>query len=166
MRGTSNPSPLTISAIELVYDRGYRRFLHLAEAMVHDEETAHDVVQDGFAHAIRGRHDFRGDGSVEGWLWRIIVNTARSALRDRPSCLIPASDELAIASNGHAVDEDVRAVVAALPERQRLVLFLRYYADLDYRRIAEALEIQPGTVGATLNQAHAAVRHALKEVVQ
>jgi DNA-directed RNA polymerase specialized sigma24 family protein len=46
------------------------------------------------------------------------------------------------------------------------VLFLRYYADLDYRRIAEVLEIRPGTVGATLNQAHAALRRLLEEVPQ
>src|SRR5206468_6238374 len=41
-------------------------------------------------------------------------------------------------------------------ERQRLVLFLRYYADLDYAAIADTLGIGPGTVGASLNHAHAA----------
>ena len=52
-------------------------------------------------------------------------------------------------------------MIADLPERQRLVLFLRYYADLDYRQIADALGIRRGTVGATLNQAHAALRPML-----
>jgi RNA polymerase sigma factor (sigma-70 family) len=73
-------------------------------------------------------------------------------------------DSLEPSANGHAPDAGVRALLAALPERQRLVLFLRYYADLDYRSIAEVLEIQPGTVGATLNQAHAAIRRQLEEV--
>ena len=50
------------------------------------------------------------------------------------------------------------AWVAALPERQRLAVFLRYYADLDYRAIATALAIEPGTVSATLNSAHASLR--------
>jgi RNA polymerase sigma factor (sigma-70 family) len=40
----------------------------------------------------------------------------------------------------------VRAALAGLPERQRLALFLRYYADLDYAAIAEALSISRGTV--------------------
>jgi RNA polymerase sigma factor (sigma-70 family) len=44
-----------------------------------------------------------------------------------------------------------------LPERQRLALFLRYYADLDYATIAQALAISGGTVGATLNQAREAL---------
>jgi DNA-directed RNA polymerase specialized sigma24 family protein len=43
------------------------------------------------------------------------------------------------------------------------VLFLRYYADLDYDAIAEALGISPGTVGATLHAAHKAMRERLKE---
>jgi RNA polymerase sigma factor (sigma-70 family) len=60
-------------------------------------------------------------------------------------------------------DGEIRAVIASLPERQRLVLFLRYYADLDYRAIAETLQIEVGTVGSTLNQAQATLRLRLAE---
>jgi RNA polymerase sigma factor (sigma-70 family) len=59
---------------------------------------------------------------------------------------------------------EVRALLARLPERQRLVLFLRYYADLDYDAIATALGISSGTVGATLHAAHAALRPHIQEV--
>jgi len=55
-------------------------------------------------------------------------------------------------------------LIVSLPERQRLALFLRYYADLDYRSIAEVLGVEIGTVGATLNKAHAALRQQLEEV--
>ena len=55
-----------------------------------------------------------------------------------------------------------RAVVAALPPRQREVVFLRYYADLEYRTIAEVLEIEQGTVAATLSKAHQALRDRLE----
>ena len=51
-----------------------------------------------------------------------------------------------------------------LPERQRLVLFLRYFADLPYEAIADALQISPGTVAATLNAAHRSLRLWLEEV--
>ena len=57
----------------------------------------------------------------------------------------------------------LRAAVAALPDRQRTVLFLRYYADLEYDAIAEALGVAPGTVAATLNQARASLRRTLEE---
>ena len=63
-------------------------------------------------------------------------------------------------------DADVRAWIASLPERQRLVVFLRYFADLDYRSIATALDVEVGTVSATLAAAHAALRRAYKEAVR
>jgi DNA-directed RNA polymerase specialized sigma24 family protein len=43
-------------------------------------------------------------------------------------------------------------------------LFLRYYADLEYRAIADILDIEIGTVSATLNAAHQTLRKRLKEV--
>ena len=65
---------------------------------------------------------------------------------------------------------DARANELGLPlelltERQREVLFLHYYADLDYTTIAAALEISPGTVGATLSAARETLRGALMKEV-
>ena len=59
-------------------------------------------------------------------------------------------------ANGQA-DETCWAWVAALPERQRLAVYLRYYADLDYRAIAHVLGVEVGTVSATLSSAHQAL---------
>jgi RNA polymerase sigma factor (sigma-70 family) len=156
----------TVAALGRLYQQGYPRFLRVAEATVGDPDLAHDVVQDAFARAIRSRFDYRGDGSLEGWAWRIVVNTARNARRDRAPEHLPLQDLAGDveSANGRPAHADVRALIAALPERQRLVLFLRYYADLNYQQIAEALAIEPGTVGATLNHAHAAIRRALEEV--
>jgi RNA polymerase sigma factor (sigma-70 family) len=55
-------------------------------------------------------------------------------------------------------------LIARLPERQRLIVFLRYYADLDYRSIAAALGVEVGTISAALASAHTAIRKALQEV--
>ena len=60
----------------------------------------------------------------------------------------------------------VRRLLAALPERRRTVVFLRYYADLDYDAIAKALDIAPGTVAATLHEAHDTLRLDLAEVLR
>jgi RNA polymerase sigma factor (sigma-70 family) len=56
--------------------------------------------------------------------------------------------------------------VASLPERQRLTVYLRYYADLDYRAIADVLDVEVGTVSATLSAAHRSLRRNLEEVPQ
>lgn len=55
-------------------------------------------------------------------------------------------------------------MVRRLPERQRVAVFLRYWADLDYRAIAEVLEVEVGTVSATLNAAHQSLRRSVQEV--
>jgi RNA polymerase sigma factor (sigma-70 family) len=153
----------SVHDLERIYTERYHRLLRVAEAIVGDPDLAHDAVQEAFARALRSRGSFRGDGSLEGWVWRTVVNTALNAHRDRPAEL-PLDEPRQAHSNGDAPDEHVRAHVAALPERQRLVLFLRYYADLDYAAIAQALGISPGTVGATLNQAQRALQRRLEEV--
>jgi RNA polymerase sigma factor (sigma-70 family) len=153
-----------LQALEAIYERRYHRFVRVAEAVVGDPELARDVVQDAFARLVQRQADFRGEGSLDGWAWRTVVNTALNARRDRPPAPVELVESLESSVNGHPSDARVRALVASLPDRQRLVLFLRYYADLDYSSIGETLQIETGTVGATLNQAHAAIRRLLEEV--
>jgi RNA polymerase sigma factor (sigma-70 family) len=153
-----------IAELELLYRERYRQFLRVATAIVGDE-AAHDVVQEAFARAISLSGSYRGEGTVEAWLWQVLVNAARAA---RPSRAPTSSlDEAApfLVGNGNPDDEfGIRAWVVSLPERQRLAVYLRYYADLDYRSIAVVLGIEVGTVSATLSAAHTSLRRSLKEV--
>ena len=151
----------TVAEIEAAYVAGFAAFGRAAAAISGDAESGRDAVQDAFATALERRGDFRGEGSLEAWLWRIVVNSARQQRRRRPDAA------RAIAENGtphDPADAVTRAMLARLPERQRLVVFLRYYADLDQARIADALGIRRGTVAATLHAAHASLRRSLEEV--
>jgi RNA polymerase sigma factor (sigma-70 family) len=146
--------------IERIYRQDYGRFLRVALAVLRDEDRAVDAVQEAFATAVQKRRSFRAEGALEGWIWRMVVNAAlKERAKPRPLALVERDA-------AHTSDEPaaVAELVAQLPERQRLALFLRYYADLDYESIASALEITTGTVGATLNAAHASLRRALQEV--
>jgi RNA polymerase sigma-70 factor (ECF subfamily) len=147
--------------IERVYRERYGAFLRVAVAITRDEQSGEEAVHDAFVRALRHRRGFRGKGSLEGWLFRIVVNEARrkTASERRPPPLVEAPS-----TNGHHEAGRLDALVAALPERQRLVLFLRHYADLDYQAIADALDVKPGTVAATLHAAHSALRRELQEV--
>jgi RNA polymerase sigma-70 factor (ECF subfamily) len=153
----------SLAEIEALYRRRLPELRRVAAAIVGDRERALDAVQEAFAAAVRRRASFRGDGPLEAWVWRIVVNHARSELRARP-LRAPAAGEGA--TNGDVPDADARlaAALARLTDRQRLVLFLRHYADLDYATIAETLDISAGTVAATLNAAHTALRRRLQEV--
>jgi DNA-directed RNA polymerase specialized sigma24 family protein len=149
--------------IEVVYRRSYAAFLRVATGILGDEAEAADAVQDAFASALRSRRGFRRAGSVDGWLWRMVVNAARKRRIGRMGRPLHLHVGEVPGLSQSAGDVTLRALVAALPERQRLVLFLRYYADLDYRTIGGALGIRPGTVAATLSAAHRTIRAQLEE---
>lgn len=153
-----------LDEIEAVYRRRLPELRRVAAAITGNRDAAVDAVQDAFALAVHKRGQFRREGSLDAWLWRIVVHAARDAA---------ARSKQLTAHGGVAVDVvapevgspgQVHALVAELPERQRLVLFLRYYADLDYSAIAEALEISRGTVGATLSQGRENLRRLMTGV--
>ena len=125
-------------------------------------------MQDAFVQAVRKRTGYKGEAQLETWVWRIVINEALALRRSRASEFERASESTTTPSTNHVPEHDtaVRAWVAALPERQRLVVFLRYFADLDYQSIAVALEVEVGTVSATLATAHAALRRSYQEAVR
>jgi RNA polymerase sigma-70 factor, ECF subfamily len=154
-----------IGELEALYRARYLQFLRVSAAIVGDEAAAHDAVQEGFARAVSSARSYRGEGSVEAWVWQIVLNAARAGRRVSSPVEPGAKDaDVAVFGNGHARKAEVRTRVAALPERQRLAIFLRYYADLDYRAIATALGVEVGTVSATLAAAHQSLRRSLEEV--
>jgi RNA polymerase sigma-70 factor, ECF subfamily len=149
--------------IERLYRHELERFVRVARAIVGDDEAARDAVQEAFTRAVEKRGSFRRRGPVEAWLWRIVVNESRKRA-GRVDVRLRAEEAVA-SQNGDAHDGEVRAAVAALPERQRLAVFLRHYADLDYDAIAAALGVKRGTVSATLSAAHRNLSETLKEQV-
>lgn len=158
-------SDALLEAIECAYRTRLDDYCSVANAILHDSDAARDAVQDAFATAVRRRASFRGEGDLQAWLWRIVVNSAKSAggrRRRREPSFLPDRAATAEASGAFA---EVHEELMRLPERQRLALFLRYYADLDYRTIAQVLDVAPGTVGATINAAHGTLRRRLGEVL-
>lgn len=152
-----------VGEIEAVYRARIAAFRRVARAITGDAETARDVVQDAFAAAIAERGRYRPTGSLDAWIWRIVVNRAISERRRlRRSAVQPlALDPPAHNGNSSEPSGRVAVALALLPERQRLAVFLRYYADLDYAAIGAVLEISSGTVGASLHAAHETLRAAL-----
>jgi RNA polymerase sigma factor (sigma-70 family) len=154
-----------LGEIEAVYRRLLPELRRVATAITGSREAGCDAVQDGFALAVHRRGQFRGEGSLEAWLWRIVVHCAHDlACRAPGRAATPLDDAVAPAVEPDDQRGGMYALVAELQERQRHALFLRYYADLDYATIAAALEISSGTVGATLAQAKENLRRLMTGV--
>jgi RNA polymerase sigma-70 factor (ECF subfamily) len=146
--------------VEQIYRTRLPELRRVAAAISGSREAAPDLVQEAFVRAVRKIDTFRGDGPLEGWLWRIVVNVARNDRRIPIPAALPG--QLAVTGTEREPPGELADAVSRLSERQRLVLFLRYYADLDYATIADALSISGGTVGATLTTARAALAQALE----
>jgi RNA polymerase sigma-70 factor, ECF subfamily len=149
--------------IEALYRESFRTFALGATALLRDGEAALDVVQEAFAIALRRRGSFRGEGDLEAWVWRIVINVARDRGRARRRELRPLPFVRAPETDGESND-DIRAMLLALPERQRLAIFLCYFADLSYAQIADVLGVSSGTVSASITTARSALRQQLLEV--
>ena len=156
----------TLAALERVYRAQFKAFVRCATAYLGDAQAAADAVQEGVAKAIRERRGYRGEGTLEAWLWRVVLNAVRSHYRERlrTRSLADAHDDDEAAFDGDLTADAVRSAVRRLPERQRLVLFLRFYADMDYATIAALLDMSEGTVGSSLNAARTTLRGLLEEV--
>lgn len=150
----------TAVAIERLYRERFVRFRNGVAPVAGSYEAAHDAVQEGFARALRSSRQYAGRGSLEGWVWRIVLRAALEQRRPGEEVSLDAVDPVFVEPER---DLELAAALRALPPRRRLVVFLRYFADLPYRTIAEVLELDAGTVAATLAQARRSLAAILAE---
>jgi RNA polymerase sigma-70 factor, ECF subfamily len=154
-------------ALEALYRSRFDVFLRIALSTTRDESLAYDAVQEGFVRALRSFDGFRGDAPLEVWVWRIVLNAAHDLRPRRQVELVAEPGEQAEMSIAESSSSgEFASWLAVLPERQRMAVFLRYGADLDYRSIALVLGVEIGTVSATLHAARQTLEELLQEVRQ
>lgn len=143
----------TPSDIERLYRGRYASYWRGVTALLGSAEGAQDVVQEAFAQALRDCRQFEGRGSLGGWVWAIALRVALKARRNGEA--EEAVGELPEAAEAPFSERDplLAEALRQLPPRRRLVIFLRYFADLSYSEIASLCDIDEGTVAATLSQA-------------
>jgi RNA polymerase sigma factor (sigma-70 family) len=141
--------------LERLYRERYFGFRAALATVTGSYDTARDAVQEGFARALANQHQFKG-GSLAAWVWRIAFN---SALESRKAREVPGEVEPQLVDANR--DPELAAALRQLSPRRRLIVFLRYFADLSYAEIAEVCEVSPGTVAATLAQAKETLAAAL-----
>ena len=145
-------------------DRAYR----LAWAILGNDEEAQDATQDALTVAWRQRRSLRDPGKLEAWLGRILVNTCRDHLRRRarsrsqPLELGPLPSISDGSRAAESRDQLGRALGALNPD-QRIVVVLRFWADLTVDDIADRLGVPAGTVKSRLHHSLLALRSTLEE---
>src|ERR1700733_1858699 len=161
-----------MSDLALTLEESYPQSVRTAFLILGNRPDAEDAVQESFLRAWKFRDSLVTGASFKPWLYRVVVNTCNSKLRKE----IPhrsrrhADDDLddvaVIEDRISQVAEtnDVMTALKDLPAHLRIVIVLRYYADLSERDIAAVIGRQPGTVKSRLNEARSrlAVHPALQ----
>jgi len=145
------------------YRRSKDECLFTVLLSVGDKDTAQDLVAEAFARAWASWRTVSRHPAPTAWVVRTALNANISRWRRRRrEVAIPdpavIADLVYADSPGGPVDPQIMAALLRLPARQRQVVALRLFLDLDTGRTAEALGIAPGTVQAHLGRAIAALR--------
>jgi len=74
---TTISPPATTDTIATVYRRRHRDFLRVAAAITGSADATLDAVQEALTRAYARRRSFHGEGSLEAWLWKVIVRRSR-----------------------------------------------------------------------------------------
>ena len=163
-------------AIEVLVQRYQNYVYRLCYLVMRDEQDAEDMTQEAFIRACRAlpRFEIREGISFEAWLYRIAINCCRSRMRRKWYQVVPwqrLGFGERLAANAEERPErvllrderrsQVLGAINKLGEKHRLVIILRYYADLSNEEIAVVLRIPSGTVRSRLHTARQRLRELL-----
>lgn len=146
-----------IVAFDVLYERYRHRAHRVARSVCRDEGRAQEAVQEAFMSIWRTRVSYEERRSVAPWLLTVARNRAIDvARRNQPHAMHRAVEEhLERVAAAGISDEQVVATerahhllgaLAQLPDAQRKVIILAFYAQLTHTEIAERLELPLGTV--------------------
>jgi RNA polymerase sigma-70 factor, ECF subfamily len=138
---------------------------------VQSDADAADVCQQSFVRAFKGLATFRGAATVRSWLYRIGINCALSWLRDhRREQPAEIAEDALIETNPAPANLDdseqsirLRAAIAKLPPKQKLVLELRVFDDLAFKEVAELADCSENTAKVNFHYAVKKLRELLGE---
>ncbi len=162
-------------SIRAIYEEHKDKVYSIALYFFHgDTGAASDATQQVFLKLITSIKSYRGDSEFSTWLHRLVVNTCldgsrKSKSRERSE---DAADLVRIA-DPTSQDEDmarrqvasrVQAALSSLPPKLRMPILLRYFEDLSYAEMAEALQCSAGTVASRLNQGHKLLAQKLERL--
>lgn len=154
------------AALAELVRRHRARLVRHAQGIVHDDDLAHDIVQEVFIKAMREPRLFDGEFKTGAWLHRVTTNLCFNTVRDRkrrqdilegmPQRRSAEADQVdaVLADERH---HTLGAAMERLTANHRRILEERFYRDLSYTEIADVLGVRLGTVMSRLSRAKAAL---------
>ncbi len=154
----------------MLFDRYAGKMMSVCLRYANDTMEAEDMIQDAFVKVFQYLGQFKFEGAFEGWIRRIVVNTAIRHLEkkklhfkdiDDNSFNTPSIDAQAYT---HLGEDDLMKLINQLPDGYRLVFNLNAIEGYSHEEIAEMLHIQPGTSRSQLVKARKMLQHQILQL--
>ncbi len=160
---------------ELIFQAFYGKMMSVCRRYTNDDDQAKDILQDGFIKVFKNLERFNFEGSFEGWIRRIVVNTAIDFTRKQKSAQQSSNETKPIEDYGEDLIEeeeeipeeyslnvgDVREGMNQLSNAYKNVFNLYVFEDYSHQEIAEELGISVGTSKSNLAKARANLKKIL-----
>ena len=157
-------------AQRMLFDRFSSKMLGVCLRYAKDSEQAEDILQDGFVKVFTKLKDFKNEGSLEGWIRRVMVNTALDQIRKNTKTLGDVSVEdvqYKIENNDHIAEQlmakDLLKLVNSMPDGYKVVFNMFAIEGYTHREIADTLGISESTSKSQYSRARAYLRERIPE---
>ena len=148
---------------EALYRRYFARMMRMVMRYANDQDTAMDILNNGFLRVFKKIDKYEGKGSLEGWIRRLIFHAISDYFRGE-KCPIHflELEEWSGTQRSKALDElyfeDLLKLVKLLPDSTRKVFHLYAIEGFSHREIAEKMKISEGTSKWHLSEARKRLR--------
>ena len=150
-----------INSQKRFYLRFAPKMLGVCRRYSNSKHDAEDVLQEGFIKVFMALGQFKGNGSLEGWVRKVIVNVALQHLRKKKLKYAPLKDVEAIYISDHSHEQifqrfevrDLLGMMNMLPSGAKVIFNLYVFEELTHKEIAEKLNITIGTSKSQLFKA-------------
>jgi RNA polymerase sigma factor (sigma-70 family) len=157
-------------AQRMLFDKFAGKMMTVCLRYAKNTEQAEDVLQDGFVKVFMKLSDFKKEGSLEGWVRRIMVNTALDQIRRE----VKFKSDLDIEDVGYKIEnnafiteqlmaDDLMKLVRAMPDGYRIVFNMFAIEGYSHAEIAETLGVTENTSKSQYSRARAYLRERLEK---
>ncbi|MDP4684848.1 MAG: sigma-70 family RNA polymerase sigma factor [Crocinitomicaceae bacterium] len=157
-------------AQRMLFDRFSSKMLGVCLRYAKDSEQADDILQDGFVKVFTKLKDFKNAGSLEGWIRRVMVNTALDQIRKNGKTLGDVSVEdvqYKIENNDHIAErlmaEDLLKLINSMPDGYKVVFNMFAIEGYTHNEIADTLGISESTSKSQYSRARAYLRERISD---
>ncbi len=155
-----------LKAQKMLYDLHARKTMGVCLRYCKNQDEAKDLLQDGFIKVFEKISTYRGEGSLEAWIKKIVITTALEEIRRKKIDFMRLPDENVeedepIATDSKLQTQDLLRIIQQLPEGFRVVFNLFAIEGFSHNEIAEKLNITEGTSKSQYARARAYIQRLL-----